>query len=63
MEQHEPYLLTSLIRKLTELLHEHGDLPVYSVAEEGDQFQLSSADVEDKMDDIIFHLPKRVVIQ
>lgn len=57
MEQHEPYLLTSLIRKLTELLHEHGDLPVY-VVDRWDSAQLEKVWMADE--DSNRDLPKRV---
>lgn len=55
MEQHEPYLLTSLIRKLTEILHEHGDLSVH-IADIFGGPPLTEVEVKEKDVD----LPKRV---
>lgn len=62
MKQEEPYLLTSLIRRLTELLHEHGDLPVYrDVPHDGD-VQIERVSVEELYEELIEDLPKRVVL-
>lgn len=57
----EPYLLTSLIRRLTELLHEHGDLPIYTT-DEGEDIPVTQVKVELEYQLTVHDHPKRVVL-
>lgn len=64
MKQEEPYLLTSLIRRLTEILHEEGDLPVFVLDGNGDEEQAWKIIVRDPKKEFRQRvLPKRVSIE